>query len=91
MTFSVEIDDRLVTAIDQHLDTQLLQQPDVDTGAQKVVRKFKDAQAFLEDVLQQTVHQLVRMYPPDHLRASFAAAKKADDDLKSACKPKRLP
>lgn len=87
MTLTFDIDDQLLSSIEEHLATQLIQVADKDTGAQRVARKFASAEEFLGDVLHQTIYQLVRMYPPDSLRSHFAASKQAEDLLKSACKP----
>jgi hypothetical protein len=89
MKIVFELDDRLVPSIEQHLATQLKQEADPDTKAQRVVRLFADVPTFLEDVVHQTVHQLVQLYPPDHLREHFAAARRMQDEIKAAARPKR--
>jgi len=83
-----DIDDSLVPSIEQYLQTQARYETDDLTRTQRLVKLYANPTAFLQDALHQVVHQVVQQFPPDHIREQLAAARKIQDSIKEAAKPK---
>jgi hypothetical protein len=88
MILTFDIDDSLVPSLTQYLQTQARYEQDELTKTQRLVYMYSDVSAFLQDALHQVVHQVVQQYPPDHIREQLAQAKKIQDSIKEAAKPK---
>ena len=90
MRIVLEIDDENVPSIEQYIATQVKVEHDPVTGAQRHVRLYPDPSALIEDAVFQVVHQCVRQYPNETMRAHMAAERELQEKVKRAARPTRV-
>jgi hypothetical protein len=90
MQIVLDIPQDVVWSIEQYIATQIRVTNDPVTGAQVMTKLYPTPDAFIEDAVHQTIHQVVKQYPPPSLRAQLEAAQKIEKEIKDMARPKRV-